>query len=840
MILALALGYFTLGFLSLKLATINEFASPFWSPSGLAVGSLALGGLWLAPGVFLGALLTNFTVSASPISLIGIATGNMLEAIVGAYLISYILKKNSFKSYTEFVGIFTVAALASVVSATVGITTLFLLGTIPAANNLYSWYTWWSGDAVGIIIVLPFFVELVLNKLTWKDFELKQVIGSIIVVLLSMTMTYLVFVENYNQAFSWILCPFLILTGLFFGKKNSRLLLICVAFYIVLLAQQGYGPFEFGDLNLNLIYLQCLLISYSFSILFVRPLTTGFMAGRIFAFSTLIGWAIVFVVIFITTATEKKNLTKDLEDLIHTSVVDIEKDATRHELLLEASKAVLQIKRRLLFSDWKQYVESLDMEINYPALRGLGFVREIQKDKYSEYLSEIKDLGIDNFSVREIDSEYAKNFNSRYLMTYIEPLDKNLEAQGLDIGSHRQRRLAADEARKNQKTISTDLIQLVQDNEGQTAFSLLHPVWLHDQFKGWVAAPVSSQIFFEKSFASNSKLLNLKVTHDKNVLYQKADNDKKYVGKQYFRNIEIPLFGLPQHLEFYPTTLFFQRHSHSSAPLALLLSLFMLFIAGLLLEQMTFNQRAELLIEQRTNELEESNLKLVYSSKMASLGEMASSVAHEINNPITIILGKIKVISFMLADNVDKKLINEEIKKIEFTTGRISKIVKGLKTFSRVADEDPFELIPLEVIIEETMDLCSERLKNNGITLQMDKIPEICLLCRSGQISQVFLNLLNNSSDALMNQQNKVITWKFEIKEPDRFFIYISDTGAGIPKEIRSRIMEPFFTTKGVGKGTGLGLSIAKGIIEDHGGQITLDTNSKETRFIIEMPLKNV
>lgn len=841
MILAVALGYFILGYISLKLATINEFASPIWSPSGFAVGSLALGGLWLAPGIFIGALLTNFTVDQSLFGLAGMATGNMLEALTGAFLLSYFLKKNTFKSYTELMAITTVAILASSVSATIGITVLHFKGVVPVSDYLYSWYTWWSGDAVGMMILLPIFVELILSKFKPQDFKTKNIVGSLLVGLSVLTVTYLVFVKGFNQAFAWILCPLLILSGLSFGKKHSRLILIALVFYIVLLTQWGYGLFEFGNLNINLIYLQCLLISYSFSVLFVRPLTMGFKAGRTFALSTLLGWATVFVVIFITSANEKYQIVEDLNDSVTSSLESLQKDATQHELLLETSRAVILIKRMLYFSDWKIYVDGLNLAQNYPALRGLGYIREVPKDQISIYLNELKAKGVENFEIKDLNPEYSKKFPSRYIITYLEPLDKNFEAQGLDIGSDEQRRLTADKARELGETVSTNIINLVQDKNGRKAFSLLHPVWVREKFKGWILAPVMSDTFFEKSFSPHSNLLNLEVTQNGHQLFEEAKNNKKYVNAHFIKKISVPIFGLDHVLTFYPTTAFFTRHSHSSAPLALLLTMFMLIIAGFLLEQMTFNQRAEILIKNRTEQLEESKIKLIYSSKMASLGEMASSMAHEINNPITIILGKIKVISFMLADlNVNNKLINDEIQKIESTTGRISKIVRGLKSFSRVADEDPFELVPLEVIIEETLDLCAERLKVNGIQLRMDEIPQICLLCRPSQISQVFMNMLNNSSDAVMGQEEKIITWNFKIVEPDRFLILISDTGPGIPIEIAPKIMEPFFTTKGVGKGTGLGLSIAKGIIEDHNGSISLDYSTPQSRFIIELPLKNV
>src|SRR5690606_33439605 len=122
------------------------------------------------------------------------------------------------------------------------------------------------------------------------------------------------------------------------------------------------------------------------------------------------------------------------------------------------------------------------------------------------------------------------------------------------------------------------------------------------------------------------------------------------------------------------------------------LNIFALFISGFILQQLTFGQRAEELVQRRTKELELSKIQLVHSSKMASLGEMASGMAHEINNPLTIIQGKVKVIGMLLEDlKIKDEQLFQEIDKIKFTTDRIGKIVKGLRNFSRVSVNDPFE-----------------------------------------------------------------------------------------------------------------------------------------------------
>ncbi len=237
--------------------------------------------------------------------------------------------------------------------------------------------------------------------------------------------------------------------------------------------------------------------------------------------------------------------------------------------------------------------------------------------------------------------------------------------------------------------------------------------------------------------------------------------------------------------------------------------------------------------------IELGKTQLVQASKMAALGEMASGVAHEINNPLTIIVGKAQQIKMQL----DKaQIVNEDIenkiKQIVSTADRIKKIIDGLRTFSRSGEKDPLTLYPLEKLITETLELCTEKFKDHRIPLEVTTIPNVLIQCRPSQISQVILNLLLNSIDAVENLSEKWVKLQFHLSvvKPE-IHIEIIDSGRGIAPEISKRLMEPFFTTKDVGKGTGLGLSISKGIIDEHHGKLELEEDSPNTKFVIILPI---
>lgn len=229
--------------------------------------------------------------------------------------------------------------------------------------------------------------------------------------------------------------------------------------------------------------------------------------------------------------------------------------------------------------------------------------------------------------------------------------------------------------------------------------------------------------------------------------------------------------------------------------------------------------------------------KLIQSAKMSSLGEMASGIAHEINTPLAVIHGKAALLNLQLEMNkFDKLIFASELEKITQTTDRIAKIIRGLKTFSRSSKQDPMILTPIKQIIDDTLELCKEKFAHNGIPLKVDIQTQTKLECRPSEISQVLLNLLNNSMDAILPLAHKWVELKV-YEDGTKLKLQVTDSGSGIPPEIVNSMMQPFFTTKEIGKGTGLGLSISNGIAEGHKGSIAYDSTCKNTRFVLTIPI---
>ncbi len=237
-----------------------------------------------------------------------------------------------------------------------------------------------------------------------------------------------------------------------------------------------------------------------------------------------------------------------------------------------------------------------------------------------------------------------------------------------------------------------------------------------------------------------------------------------------------------------------------------------------------------------TSELK-SQEELIQSAKLVSIGELAASIAHEINNPITGIIGYAELLSFY-KDLMPKKVL-DVIDKMQKESVRVKNIIENLLKFSRKQQVTDMSYNDLIDTLKEVSFLISAAFEENNINLEMDIQDNIPLVyCNSGLIQQVVLNLLQNAFDAIVNSKkgNKVSLIAARA-DRDKVNITVSDNGPGIPESIKEKIFQPFFTTKSQGKGTGLGLSLVHRIVQMHNGEINFDTSKEGTTFKILLPI---
>lgn len=246
-------------------------------------------------------------------------------------------------------------------------------------------------------------------------------------------------------------------------------------------------------------------------------------------------------------------------------------------------------------------------------------------------------------------------------------------------------------------------------------------------------------------------------------------------------------------------------------------------------------------VKRREQELREKQEQLVQAGKLATLGELTTGVAHELNNPLNnigLFVGNaIDLIELGMADTEPDRIL-QELHNAMQQVRKATEIISHLRTFGRAASvsREPVDILQ---VIQRSLALMREQLRLRQIDVALHFPPEdVIVVANAIQLEQVFINLLTNARDAMANSPCKKLTIECKV-QVDTVHISVCDTGPGIPPELEQRIFDPFFTTKEVGTGTGLGLSITYGIIKEHQGMITVQSCPNEGAcFLVQLPLQ--
>jgi len=250
------------------------------------------------------------------------------------------------------------------------------------------------------------------------------------------------------------------------------------------------------------------------------------------------------------------------------------------------------------------------------------------------------------------------------------------------------------------------------------------------------------------------------------------------------------------------------------------------------LERWNEELRAE--VEARTLEVKEAQARLLQSQKMAAVGQLGAGVAHEINNPLTGVLGYAQLLlSMKKADDPDHPILE----KVEHLAKRCREITHNLLRFSQQREAPDFEEVELNEVVRDTLSMVEGQVREAGVTLALALAePSPVVRGDPGHLSQVLLSLVTNARIACMGRPEPRIAITTGCRGEEAF-LEVSDTGKGIPPEIQPRIFEPFFTTKDVWSNVGLGLSVSYRIVKEHGGDIQVESSVGEgSTFTVKLP----
>jgi nitrogen-specific signal transduction histidine kinase len=246
-----------------------------------------------------------------------------------------------------------------------------------------------------------------------------------------------------------------------------------------------------------------------------------------------------------------------------------------------------------------------------------------------------------------------------------------------------------------------------------------------------------------------------------------------------------------------------------------------------------YNRRLELLLAKVVEQQEQ----LVMNSKMAALGEMAAGLAHEINNPLTVI--QLASNQFLKVETAAEQqiLLERGVTNIQRAVARISRIVEAFRRFADKSKAEDLSEIPINQIVDEALNLCRELIEDKGVRLHVEKDEKNSdCRCNPKSLTQVLLTLIHNSLDFVSVESSKDPSICIRtFCAADYCELEVSDNGPGIPQQIRHRIFEPFFTTKPIGSGVGLGLSLARGLIVSQHGSLEYRPSANGACFVIRL-----
>ncbi|KPY56312.1 PAS-like protein [Pseudomonas syringae pv. solidagae] len=240
-----------------------------------------------------------------------------------------------------------------------------------------------------------------------------------------------------------------------------------------------------------------------------------------------------------------------------------------------------------------------------------------------------------------------------------------------------------------------------------------------------------------------------------------------------------------------------------------------------------------------------SRMQLNQSAKMATLGEMSTGLAHEINQPLNVMrMAVVNVLKRLGRGDVDIEYLTEKLNRIDTQVQRAARVVDHMRVFGRRSEVEEQLFDPAQAV-EGTISMLAEGMKGKGVQLRVGgMIDAVRVRGHVDQLEQVLINLMVNARDALLSRREKdrdFEPWISVEAERDENIIRLAvqDNGGGIDPRLLERIFEPFFTTKPIGVGTGLGLSVSYGIVDQMGGQLSVANIGEGARFQIELPIFN-
>ena len=621
---ALALGaliYFVLAHLGLDFSTLQESASPIWPASGFALALLTLFGPRLFPVILLGAFAVNLPIGNVGTAL-SISLGNTGEALFGVWILRRFARFDSdLFPLARSAGITIAAILAAPVSAILGCTALAAAGALGDTDFTHVAFTWWTGDAIGILLVTPFLLYLDAELPSGRKIPWRLASWALLPILVAPAVTVPAFVDPLYDWTVFLALPVLAVGLRQYGPLTGGAIVLAVAALWLWGTARGLGPFAVADLNTSLLNMQIMLAAMAIStmILSEQRRSASPVPHGVFLLGALVA-AIVFSSVLINQrgidarhlATISNRIQGHIQDRIGIYANAMRGGAS----LYAAARSVDQL-------GWRRYVETLDIQRRYPGIRGLGVVLPVDKSNVSAFLHSLQRHGQKDFTIKAVPGQSAEAapYTQYHVVVYIEPLAGNESVIGIDLASEPNRRAAALLARDTGNPVMTPRIALVQDSGKEPGFLIFMPMYrapagsttaemLRWYFQGWIYTPFIAREFFETAMTAESKEVRLRIydapTPDPAELVYDSGGDPSQPFAA-SRRTQLILFNRNLTLEWQESALFDRQNPIVPISLSAGILLFAGLLSALIATLMSQKDRAQNIADKVSFALAQSN-----------------------------------------------------------------------------------------------------------------------------------------------------------------------------------------------------------------------------------------
>lgn len=815
--------YFVLAKIGLTLASINPSASPIWPPTGFALAAVLLWGYRIWPAIFLAAFIVNATTAGSIETASAIAAGNTLEGLVGAFLINrWSEGRNTFATPIGIARFALVSlAVATPISATIGVASLTLGGYADLEKFWPIWITWWLGDLTGALVIAPVIVLCAMSGA--RSLDRRELLESGAIFLVACVIGLFAFSPLFVQSPRWDPLGFLAIVPLVWaalrrGQRDTAIAALILSCFAIWGTLSGGGPFARADLNDSFLMLLMFLISTSVpSLALSADVVERKQAEE-----------------FLRHAHAELDLrvqqrTAELADTNRALHAEIEQRKHAESELEQQRVHLLEAQRMANLGSFVWDVTQNKVTWSDQLLTIYGLQPGEFRGTVDDFLDRVH--AADRERVREqvgraFDSGHGFQFSERivrpsgeirHLLSSGEVLkdDRGNVVRILGICHDVTDRKDAEDALRQSQENYRILLNGIRD----------YAIFMLDQngyITSWNVAAERINQYSEREIIG--KHFSLFYT-DEDRKRGEPDRALEAAAKEGKHEAEGRRVRKDGSL-FWASAVIDAIHDQQGA------------LVGFAIITRDITERRE-----TQSALDEAREQLSQAQKMEALGQLTGGIAHDFNNLLMIIAGHTQILNRRLADP-DLK-IPQALDAIEVAAKRGANLTRQLLSFSRRQRLNP-EVINLRDRIEAIQGMIESSLRGN-ITFAFDLAADVWPI--EVDVSELELALLNiavNARDAMPEGGTFTLAARNERAKSDSnesridgefVALTMSDTGVGVPHDIMSKIFEPFFTTKHVGKGTGLGLSQVYGFARQSGGAVTAKSEvGRGTTLTIWLP----